>query len=292
MKWDDLQFVLAVERGGSLAGAARDLGINYSTAHRRLAQIERTLGIRIFNRRRDGYHLTVAAKELSDAARRVEAEILALQRRVVGADMKLSGSIRVSTSQLMGLYVLPRMFERFAAKFPGVGVDVSITDDLVDLKRSDADVVIRATAAPPPYLSGLSLGTVAYAAYGRKGVTRHNQPLHAHEWVDFIAPSPNAPLRKWLRDIVPDAECRYRFDSAAGLREAVSAGLGAAVLPCLVGETHPDLVRISDVRRDPQFNLWILTHADLRRSARIRSFMRFIRLEIEGFLNLLPIPRE
>ena len=116
MKWDDLQFVLAVEREGGLAGAARALGVNYSTAHRRLSQIERSLGTRVFNRRRDGYHLTPAAREVSDTARRIEAEVLALSRRVMGADKKLGGTIRVSTSQLMGIYVLPRMFDYRSAE--------------------------------------------------------------------------------------------------------------------------------------------------------------------------------
>lgn len=291
MKWDDLQFVLAVEREGGLAGAARSLGINYSTAHRRLGQIERSLGIRIFNRRRDGYHLTPMATELSDTARRIEAEVLALNRRVVGADMKLGGKIHVSTSQLMGLYVLPRMFERFANRFPGVGIDVAITDQLTNLKRSDTDVVIRATATPPDYLSGINMGPVSFAAYVRRDSANRAKPLHAYEWVDFVAADPVSPLRHWLRHIVPDADCRYRFDSAAAIREAAIAGLAAAVLPCLVGETHPDLVRISDVRHEDNFNLWILTHVELRKSARIRSFMRFFRTEIETFLSTLPASR-
>ena len=290
MKWDDLQFVLAVEREGGLAGAARALGVNYSTAHRRLSQIERSLGTRVFNRRRDGYHLTPAAREVSDTARRIEAEVLALSRRVMGADKKLGGTIRVSTSQLMGIYVLPRMFERFAGRFPGVGVEVAITDQLANLKRSDADVVIRATASPPDYLSGINMGPMSFAAYARKEMASRPKPLHAYEWIGYIDTEPVSPLSLWLRQVVPGADCRYRFDSAAAVREATIAGLAASVLPCLVGETHSDLVRISDVYEDA-FNLWILTHAELRKSARIRSFMRFFQHEIETFLGAIPAAR-
>lgn len=288
MRWDDLQFVLAVEREGGLAGAARVLEINYSTAHRRLAQIEEAVGVRLFTRRRDGYHLASSARELAEAARRIEAEVLALERRVVGSDTKLQGTIRVSTSQLMGLYVLPQMFERFAVKFPGVGVEVSITDDLANLKHSDADVVIRATASPPSYLTGINMGPVSFAGYTRKDTAVRAKPASAYEWIDFVSKRGASPISRWLRTINPDAECRYRFDSAAALYEAAGAGLGAAVLPCLVGEFRAELTRITDIRSEPDFNLWILTHGDLRKSARVRSFMRFFRAELETFLSRMP----
>ena len=291
MKWDDLQFVLAVEREGGLAGASRSLGIDYSTAHRRLQRMEQTLGLRIFNRRRDGYHLTSMAGELADAARRIEAEVLALERRVVGADMKLNGTIRVSTSQLIGLYVLPQMLGRFETRFPKIGVDVSITDDLANLNRSEADVVIRATATPPPYLAGVNMGPVSYAAYVREDLAGRAKALHSYEWIDFAGPDSSVPLTRWRQRMIPHADCRYRFDSAAAIREAVMAGLGAAVMPSIVGEITPTLVRISDTRHEPEFNLWVLTHSDLRKSARIRSFMWFIRTEIETFLSGLFIPK-
>jgi len=284
MRWDDLQFVLAVEREGSLAGASRLLGINYSTAHRRLEQIERTMGMRIFNRRREGYSLT-------STARRIEAEVLTLERRIIGADVKLSGTLRVSTSQLMGLYVLPRMFEEFLRNYPSVGLKVAITDELTNLTRSDTDVVIRATAAPPAYLSGLNLGPVSYAAYTRKDQAARSQPLHAYDWIDFVGRDASAPLARWRQDLVAGIESRCQFDSAAALCEAALAGLGAAVLPCLVGEIHPGLARISEIRHEREFNLWILTHADLRRSARVRSFMRFIQAQIKFFLSEIPAPR-
>lgn len=291
MRWDDLQFVLAVEREGGLAGAARGLGINYSTAHRRLSQIERAIGMRLFTRRRDGYHLVESARELSEVARRIEIEVLALERRVAGSDTRLNGTIRVSTSHLMGLYVLPRIFERFAVKFPGVAVEVSITDDLANLNLGDVDVVVRATASPPDHLSGIDLGPVSFAGYVRKDVVDRSKPLHAYEWIDFATKDPTAPLPRWLRMLNVDADCRYRFDSAAGLCEAACAGLGAAIVPCMVGEYRSDLTRITDVRFEPGFDLWILTHRDLRRSARIRSFMRFFRGELESFLGRIPGPR-
>lgn len=291
MKWDDLHFVLAVEREGGLAGASRLLGVSYSTAHRHLSQIERGLKLRIFDRRSDGYHVTSMAKEIVDTAMRMEVEALELERRVLGADKTLSGTIRVSTSELMGLYVLPPMFRRFSEQFPKVVVDVLFTDSMVNLKRSEADVVIRGTATPPPYLSGLDMGPVLYAAYVRKDLWNRSRPLHAYEWVGSAKKDPRSPVQRWLHSVVPNADCRYRFDSAGAVREAAIAGLGAAVLPCVVGDTHTNLTRISTVRHEPEYNIWLLTHKDLRKSARVNSFLRFMQAELSMFLNSLPAAR-
>jgi DNA-binding transcriptional LysR family regulator len=290
MKWDDLKFILAVERERGLAAAAKTLDIDYSTAHRHIAKIERDLGARLFSRRRDGYHLTLQGRELAETARRIEAEIYAAERRISGADKKLSGTIRISTSEMIGYYLLPPMLSRFAQAFANVRLTVSITDRMADLQRSDTDVVIRGTNAPPAYLSGRSVLPISYAAYVRRELASRHKALHDYDWIGFASADPDAPLTRWQQALVPDLDCRYRFDSAAGLNEAALAGLGAAVIPCLIGELEPELVRISEVQLEPRFCLWILSHADLRRSPRIRTFMRFIQAEIERVTAGLPQP--
>jgi len=276
--WDDLKFVLTVDREGGLAAAARALAINYSTAHRRLDGIERTLGVRLFQRVRSGYCLTRHGQAVSETARRVEAEILSVERQLVGTDQKLSGTIRVSTSHLLGLYFLPEMLRQFMQKYPEVKVKLAINDELANLSQSDADVVIRGTARPPPYLVGRSIAPIPYCAYVRRDLVfaTPQRPLSDHEWIGFDNNDPAAPLKRWLDQIVPGARCRLTLDSAAGMREAVVRGLGAAVIPCLTGDQLPELARIGEVRVEPGFDLWILSHADLRRSARIKAFMKFM----------------
>ena len=278
MHWDDLKFVLTVDREGGLAAAARSLAINYSTAHRRLDRIERKLGVRLFQRVRSGYRLTRQGEVVSETARRIEAEVLSVERQVVGTDQKLSGTIRVGTSQLLGLYLLPEMLKQFLQRYPEVKVKLVINDELSNLRHSDADVVIRGTATPPPYLVGRSIAPISYCAYARQDLIRgaRARPLSDYEWIGFDNNDPHAPLTRWLEQMIPDARCRFTLDSAAGVREAVVRGLGAAVIPCLTGDQIPELARISEVCVEPGFNLWILSHVDLRRSARIKAFMKFM----------------
>ena len=290
MHWDDLRFVLTVDREGGLAAAARSLAINYSTAHRRLDGIERKLGVRLFQRERSGYRLTRQGEAVSATAKRIETEVLSVERQVVGTDQKLSGTIRVGTSQLLGLYLLPDMLMQFQKKYPEVKIRLSITDELANLRHSDADVVIRGTATPPDYLVGRSIAPIPYCAYARRDSIHgaRLRPLSQYTWIAFDNDNPRAPLARWLNELVPNARTRISVDSAAGMREAVVRGLGAAVIPCLTGDQIPELARISEIRVEPGFNLWVLSHTDLRRSARIKAFMHFMEAQLSASPLVMP----
>ncbi|MCB2109112.1 MAG: LysR family transcriptional regulator, partial [Rhodobacteraceae bacterium] len=149
LDWDALRHVLAIARSGSLAGAARALRMRHSSVYRRLNQIEAQLGVRLFDRLRTGYRLTEHGEVMQDAAARMEQSLQDAERLVAGADLKLSGEIRISTSEIIGLYLLPRHLRTFRDAHPGITLDISVTDNLADLSKRDADIVIRGTDAPP-----------------------------------------------------------------------------------------------------------------------------------------------
>lgn len=279
MDWDDLRYFLAIAKAGSLGGAARLLGVHHSSVYRRLEAVERHAGVRLFDRQRAGYRLTPQGDILADAAGRMEAELLSAERQVLGSDLKLSGTIRVSTSELLGLYFLPGAFREFIERFPEVKLDVSINNRLADLSRRDADVAIRGTYKPPQNLVGRRVAPMPYCAYAHRSLLgRDKQPraLERYDWIGFDEPVSKNPLAYWLHREVPGARCRLTYDSVAAVRESLAAGLGAAVLPCFVGDRVDNVVRIGKVQADPDFGMWVLTHRDLRRSARIRAFMRWM----------------
>jgi len=275
--WDDLRFVLAVARGGSLGAAARALGVDHSSVYRRLAGLEGRLAVRLFERRRDGYRPTLQGELLADAAKRIETEALAAERRVFGADLALSGTLRVSTSELLGFYLLPPLLSEFAARQPEVEVELSINNNLVDLTRRDADVLLRAADKAPEHLIGRRISKIASAAYGHRDYLRRmkrGQPLDAYDWLGFDDALAHVPQARWLRDHVAGARIRFRFDMIEALHRAARAGLGIAVLPCFVGDAESDMERLTSPETSGEFGVWILTHPDLRRSARVRVFMQ------------------
>ena len=122
MNWDDLRFVLALSRARGLNSAARVLGVNASSVYRRLEALETSMGVRLFERLRTGYRLTDAGEELTAAASRMELEALVVERRVLGADVRLQGSMRLATSEALMIHVLADHVEEFRALYPDVEV--------------------------------------------------------------------------------------------------------------------------------------------------------------------------
>ena len=279
LDWDDLRYMLALARAASLGAAGKVLGVDPSSVHRRLVRLEKEWGIRLFDRGRDGYRPTRQGTALVEAAVRVETETLAIQRQVAGADLKLSGSIRVSTSELLGLYLLPQLLGNFGARFPEVEVILSIDNRLVDLTRRDADIALRATDNPPPKLVGRFISKIASAAYAHRGYlgrVGRGRPLESYDWLGLDESLAHAPHARWLRERVPNARCRLRFSLIEGTHQAARAGLGAAVLPSFVADRDPELERLTEPETAGDFGVWVLTHPDMRRSARIRAFMQEI----------------
>ena len=279
LDWEDLRYVLEIARGGSLAAAALALGVNASSVHRRLAAFEERLAGRLFERGRGGYRPTRTGQALVDAAGRIEAEALAAERRLLGAERGLSGVVRVSTSELLGLYLMPPLLRGFAVRYPQMEIEVSIDNRLVDLARSDADVVLRATDRPPADWIGRRLSRIASCAYAHRDYldrVGRRRPLDEYDWIGLDQSLAHAPQARWLREQVPQARCRLRFNLIEATHQAVRAGLGVAVVPCFVCDDDPMLERIGSPATAGEFGVWMLTHPDLRRSPRIRSFMQDI----------------
>lgn len=278
MEWDEFRFVLAVQRGGGLAAAARALSVSTSTAHRKLEDIERRVGVQLFERSQAGYRLTSYGEAVARAAEAMELEAVSAERHLSGADKKVAGRICVNTNALFGAYVLPELIFRFAKKYPEIKIVTKTLDEIENLNRSDVDIVIRATSRPPPHLVGRKVAPVPYCAYAREDLIEQNRggALVDYDWIGLDDNNPRSAITRWTRDIVPEASCKFTFNATTTLREAVSEGLGAAVLPCFTGDHIKGVARISRVGLEPDFSLWILTHIDLRRNVRVRTFMRFL----------------
>ena len=198
------------------------------------------------------YRLTVEGELLADAAQRMEAEALAAQRRVLGRDLKLSGTIRVSTTEVLGLHLLPPLLREFPQRYPEIEIELSINNRLIDLTRRDADVAIRAAEQAPEHLIGRRICKTALAAYAHRTLQRgtRGRALADHAWLALDESLAHAPQSRWLREHVPQGRGNFRFDSLEALRQGVRVGLGAGVLPCFVGDADRELVRLHAARDD------------------------------------------
>jgi DNA-binding transcriptional LysR family regulator len=275
MDWDDLRYVLAVAEAGSLAGAARALGVNHTTVLRRIGAFEQRLGLRLFERLPTGYMLTAGGEELIAAARHVEATVTTLERTLAGQDLRLAGAIRVTTTDTLMGSILPEILVKFRDSYPGIRVEIAQSNLMFNLTKREADIAIRPANDPPETLIGRRIAKVAFAVYGSpaylasQGEARH---LADCRWVAPDEGLSGTAVARWMRAQLPHAEITLTADSLMALARAAQAGLGLAALPCYLGDISPDLVCVHPPIPELETALWILTHADLRHTARIRAF--------------------
>lgn len=276
LNWDDLRLVLAIGRHHTLSAAARELGVNHSTVSRRLATIEGTLGARLFERSAQGYEPTQAGHEVLRSATRVEEEVQTLDRRVAGRDARLSGRVRLTTLDLFAERLAP-CFASFAEAYPNVELEISVDVLPRNLAQGEADVALRLTrSSPPESLVGRRICRVEFALYAARNLLRGHgkEPsLASLPWMAWTERSGARLTEQWMREHVPEARIAARVDSSLVMLSAVRAGIGIAFLPCREGEADGALVRLRPPEPGFVMQLWLLTHPDLRGTARVKAFL-------------------
>lgn len=277
VQWDDLRYVLAVADTGLLTAAARSLGVNHTTVLRRVAAFETRLGLRLFERLPTGYALTAGGEELIAAARRIDETVTELERKLAGRDLRPSGTVRVTTTNTLMGFILPEIIAEFRKTHPDIQLEIAVTNLMLKLTKRDADVAIRPAKDPPETLIGRRVAKIAFAIYGSPSylAKRKAGRLADHRWIGPDDSLAATSVARWMRAELPECEITLRADSLLAACQAAQAGLGLAALPCYLGDTAPELVCVHRPIPEMETALWILTHADLRHTARIRAFTEF-----------------
>ncbi|MEH3120295.1 MAG: LysR family transcriptional regulator [Methylorubrum populi] len=275
--WDEFRLVRAIAERGALAPAAAHLGINPSTAFRRLAAVEAGLGARLFERHRSGYVPTPAGEAMAAAALRMEEEVARFDREVAGRALTPSGTLRVTAAATLVTDLLMPMLGRFRVRYPKVQVELVVSEEALNLSRRDADVALRATREPPPNLVGRRLAAIAWAVYGPAGDERG---LSGADWVSPSEAVAGGLFARFVAARAGPERVALRIDTVQGLCEAVLEGIGIGPLPCYRGDRIARLRRLSGPEPDLTGSLWLLTHPDLRHAARVRAFMDHVAADV------------
>jgi DNA-binding transcriptional LysR family regulator len=272
---DDLKLVRAVGAAGSLTGAARQLALDHSTAFRRLNAVEQRLGARLFERARDGYAPTQAGELALATAARLLDDLTDFERRVAGEDVHPSGLVRVTTPDTLAA-LLGGIFVELRAHRPAIMIELIVANSFLALRKRDADIAVRPARAAPDGLTGRQVATVATAFYAAPSCLDRSLPLAQHAWIGFEASLGHLRSAKWIDANVPRERIVHRADSLLAIAAAARAGMGVAALPCYLGDADPQLRRIAEPCRELDVPLWLLTHPDLKRVARIRAVLDFL----------------
>jgi DNA-binding transcriptional LysR family regulator len=294
LQWDDLRHALAIGTAGSLAGAARALEVNHTTVLRRLDALEAQLGTRLFDRHRSGYQPTEAGLALLEQARHMATRADEIERQVLGRDLELTGALRVTTAFVLMDHLLPRPLADFSRAYPGIEVEVVENAFLVDLSsryadsaqswsRREADVALRLSGHVAEHLVGRQLGMTQcriYALRGAAGLPQQVTPIgeltREAPWVAFERDASTRVYDRWFREHLSQSVVRVRVDIFNALAAMLGTGIGVGVLPTFMEDKHPELLPVSDPIPELAQPVWMLTHPDLRRTARVRAFMQFV----------------
>jgi DNA-binding transcriptional LysR family regulator len=283
MHWDDLRFVLAVARAGSALRASSRLGVNQTTVLRRLEALEAAVGAPLFERRRSGQSLTEFGRIVAEAAERMEREAHALSNAISAQRRTMTGSVRLTTSEgLVGRLVTPFM-RAFQARYPGVSIELIISDERLDIARGEADVALRASSRPEgagilarrmPDLDWTVYCSRSYAA--EHGYPEDRQALHKHEIVGWEGRMAQLPQWRWLSASAPEAVIRVRSNSFVTQVSNLKAGLGIGALPTTIGDADPELVRCFPPPPELRAELWLIVREAVRAHPHVRALTDFL----------------
>ncbi|MCV3271707.1 LysR family transcriptional regulator [Roseobacter sinensis] len=285
LNWNDLRFVLETVRHGGLSGAARALKVNHATVSRRIAAAEAAMGARLFDRAPAGYRPTEAGLEAAEIAEQMEAKSHDLSRSLTARDQVLGGSLAVTAPQLLVDRLLAPILRDFKASYPAIDLSVIAANRTLNLAAHEADVAFRISDTPGDTLVGRRATEQAAAAYLSQDLAERmrQDPARPLDWIRF-AHWPGPP--EALKEAWPNRRVTLTVDDMYAALAAVRSGMGATRIPCFIGDSEPDLMRLPGVPLFPYRPLWVLTHADLRETRKVRTFTQFAASRINALRPL------
>lgn len=288
--WDHLKIYLAVARNGTVSAAAKSLGVSHATVLRRIDQLEEELGTKLFKRLQSGYQLSEEGMALLDKAIDIETTTQDIKRQFDGNDEQLRGLLKVTQpeNEVIDLYPL---YAKFIQRYPDISLEIMSTSEIANLNRQDADVALRFTNQPDDLLIGRCLGPVNFGAYANQEYLQqfnHSPTMADYRWIVWQGKQKSRDRLsqlEWLKRRIKKPNIVMRTSSVSDIISAIRANIGVGFISHPVAAHYPELVAIHNAQITSTLKLWILTHRDLRKVARIKCFIEFMRTEVEAHLK-------
>nr|WP_314582695.1 LysR family transcriptional regulator [uncultured Pseudomonas sp.] len=261
----DLNLILALVRGKTLARAADLLKVDVSTVFRAVRRLESATGTALFEKSRAGYQPTSAAIVLAQQAESAEQALALAQISLEQGQQIVSGTVRLTCTEAVLQSLLLPALRRFMPDYPGLKLELNTSSTFANLSRRDADIALRLTNTPPQHLVGTRLGTVSYRVCASEEYLRRSGHT-ALEEMAWIAPDdflPDHPTVAWRRQQLPGVNLAYRCSSMLAVAHLVRAGMGVAALPDFMLR-EGELQQLGTPLEDYDTALWLLTRPDCR----------------------------
>jgi DNA-binding transcriptional LysR family regulator len=276
MNWPWLRSFVAVLKTGSLTAAARHLNTTQPTVGRHIRALERQLGETLFDRQPDGLVPTARATEIYERAAAVEEAVSGLTASIGQASPQLSGLVRVTTSMVFAVELLPGLLQDLLRRHPALQVEVIASDDVRNLLRREADIAVRLVRPQQGEVIATKVGDVQMGLYARRdylareGTPTHADALRQHSLIGYEDAKATVDAMAQIGLTVAPAQVRVRSDNFLSQLAAIRAGCGIGACQLWLADRYPELQRVLPDAKPWQFPVWVAAHDDLNRSRRIR----------------------
>jgi DNA-binding transcriptional LysR family regulator len=275
--WELFRSFLAALQAGSLSAAARALKLTQPTVGRHIDELEKALGTTLFTRSQHGLQPTEAALELAPHAKAMAASAGALIRTVSGRSQEISGAVRLSASEVIGVEVLPPMLVSLRVQHPRLTLELVVSDEIRDLLRRDVDLAVRNVRPTQAGLVARKIGTVTLGLYAHRryleahSVPRTPEDLSEHALIGYDQETPAVRTLQARGMRFTRGMFALRTDSNLTQLAAIRAGYGIGICQAVLGQRDADLVRLLPKHFAFGLEIWLVLHEDLRDNPRMRA---------------------
>jgi DNA-binding transcriptional LysR family regulator len=282
LDWSTLPFFLELARQGRLAPAARRLRVDHTTVSRRVAELEKSLDLKLFDRSAEGFSLTEAGRGLLPHAEAMEAQAIAMTDGRHDSSAGVQGRVRVASMEGIAAQYLARRLPRLARRHPGLMVEIVTSPALYNLTKREADISLSFAPVRGPKLAIRQVGGFGLFLYAAPSyLAEHGTPetpaaLEEHCFVDYVEDLVQIPEVHWLLDAVPAPRVVFRSSSMYAQATAAANGAGLVLLPSFAGESDPRLVPVLKPLVRAERPIYLAVHEDLAWVPRVRETVRFL----------------
>lgn len=285
--WDHVRFFLALAEHCTLTRAAKHLDVSHSTVLRRINQFERDLNTRLFEQFSDGYQLTPPGEELFKECSKIQLRLKSALHSASGNDQRISGEIVITTSDTLAQYLLPAALKKIQDKHPSLHFHMQMNNQISNLNDREADIAVRPCKTPPEHLIGRKVGELRFCTVASKGYAASKKltafPINTekHHFIMLDKSYAGSPFHRLITDRLHNrASCTTvsNFISAVAMARA---GMGITVLPSYLMQHEPELVELPLETEIPSNDLWLLSHAELRNTDRIKLVKQLLFKELQ-----------
>jgi DNA-binding transcriptional LysR family regulator len=280
--WNDFVFFLELARQGRLAPVARRLKVDHTTVSRRIAELEKDLSVKLFDRNRDGFVLTEKGHRLFDIAERVEQEAASVEPAMGADNAAAAGRVRVVAMEGIGAFFLAQRFAELSARHPGITIELVTERHIISLTKREADIFISFVHPTGPKLAVKKLGSFRLTLYAsreyldRRGIPKDRAELAAHTFVDYVEDLIAIQPVHWLLDVLDPTNVAFRSSSMHAQQQAVASGAGIGLLPLFSAKGDRRLIPVLPDQVKVYRDVFHSVHEDLQFMARVRTVSRHL----------------